>query len=347
MVFPLTYTSVLLVAIASLILGSVWALTVRAAGKWRFELLSIDFGLGVILGAVCIGFTLGTLGQEITVFDNLIIMRKFSIGTLVAYGALVNLGLILLLGAVSTAGMALAFLAGMSLAAVTAAIGMQLVQPLMRPVYLGLGSILLLAAVGLVAGAHGQRIRQRDTDLLQKAVAAGMKGKLPRTSPVKGLLLAVIGGLLIGLAQPVAIWAQGRDEIGFGAYAMSILIASAFAVGTPFFSLFFLNLPVQGEPLSFTAWFKGTARQHLLGLGGGWLWFAGLTALLLAATATPAAGMTRSLAFSLSRSSIIVGAVIGIFMNGEFANSAPARSRAIAALGAATAGLLVFALSRL
>jgi hypothetical protein len=77
---------------------------------------------------------------------------------------------------------------------------------------------------------------------------------------------------------------------------MSILIASAFAVGTPFFSLFFPQPPSSGRaPVVHRLVLRATARQHLLGLGGGWLWFAGLTALLLAATATPAAGMTRSI----------------------------------------------------
>ena len=271
MVFPHSFTAILLIAIASLLFGALWALTVKAAGKWRFELFGIDFGLGVVLGALLVALTFGTFGDEITVYDNLMIMRRSSVLFLAGFGAVLNLGMLLLLGAISLAGVAVAFLAGMSIAAVASAIGMNMVQPFTSPLFLGLGSILLLAAVAVVAGAYSARARQRDTDLVQRAVAAGIKGKVQRTSPAKGLILAIVGGLLIGLAQPIAIWTQGRDEIGFGAYSMAVLFAAAFAVGTPFFSLFFLNLPVQGEALPFGRWFQGTGKQHLMGLAGGFL----------------------------------------------------------------------------
>jgi glucose uptake protein len=328
-----------------MVLGAVWALAVKAVGKWRFELLGIDFGLGVILSALAIGFTLGTMGDEITFFDNLMIMRKSSLGFLVGFGALLNLGMLLLLAAVSVGGVAVTFLTGMSMAAVISAVGMHMVQPLMSPIYLIIGTVLLLAGLAMAAMAHISRIRQRETDLLQKAVAAGIKGKLPKVSPAKALILAVAGGLLTGLAQPIALFLQSRDEIGFGAYSMGALFAGAFVVGTPFFSLFFLNLPVQGEALSFGEWLKGTVKQHLLGLASGAVWYAGLIALLLAVTATPAAGVGRSTAFALTRGSIILGAIAGILINAEMPYAA-ARKQAWIALAAATAGLVVFAAGR-
>jgi hypothetical protein len=343
MLFPHSYAAVLLVALASLILGALWALLMKAAGKWRFELFGIDFGFGVILSALAVCFTLGTLGEDITFYDNLMIMRKSSLGLLIGFGAILNLGMLLLIGAASVAGLTVAFLPGLGIAVITAAIGMHVTQPLMSPVFLGIGSALLLGAIAIAASAYTARVRQRDTDLLQKAVAAGIKGKIQRTSPTKGLLLAIIGGLLTGLAQPVALWAQGRDEIGFGAYSMGALFAAAFVAGTPFFSLFFLNLPVQGEALSFGDWFRSKPKQHLLGLAAGFIWFAGLTAMLLAATATPAAGVGRALAFAVSRGFILVGAAAGIFLHKDFGNFAPARKQAIIALGVAAAGLAVYA----
>lgn len=346
MVFPHSYAAVLLVALASLILGAVWALLLKPAGKWRFELFGIDFGLGVILGALLIGFTFGAMGEDITFYDNLMIMRKSSVLILAGFGALLNLGMLLMLGAVSVAGLTVAFLPGFAMAAVVGAVGMHLVQPIMNPVYLAIGTPLLLAAVGLAAGAHKDRTRQRDTELLQKAVAAGIKGKLQRTSPAKGLVLAIIGGLLIGVAQPVAIWAQTRDEIGFGAYSMGAMFAAAFLIATPFFSLFLLNLPVQGEALSFVEWLKGSVKQHLLGLASGAIWYGGLITALLAATAPPGAGVSGALAFALTRGSLVLGAAAGIFTYREFGHYASARQRAVIALGLATLGLLVYGLGR-
>ena len=98
------------------------------------------------------------------------------------------------------------------------------------------------------------------------------------------------------------------------------------------------------KALSFSAWFKGTGSQHLMGVVGGLIWIAGLTALLLAATATPGAGVSRALAFAVSRGSIVAGAVIGTFVFNEFGNYAAARSRALLALGLACAGLVTFSL---
>ena len=69
-------------------------------------------------------------------------------------------------------------------------------------------------------------------------------------------------------------------------------------------------------------------------------------ALLLAVSATPAAGFSRSLAFTICRGSLVVGAAVGIFPLGEFAGSAAARKQAIVALLAATAGLALFLVSR-
>lgn len=345
MVFPVTFTTVLLVSLVSLLLGAVWALTVGAAGKWRFELFGLDFGLGVVLSAILIGFTFGTFGEEITFYDNLMILRKSSLMFLFGYGVLINLGVLLLLGAISISGVAVSFLVGMSFAAIVSAVGMHMVWPLMSPVYLGIGTLLLLAALGIAANSHLIRTRQRDSDLLQKAVSAGIKGKMPQSTPVKGLVLAILGGLLIGLAQPIGIWVQTRDEIGFGAYSMGMLFAGAFILAGPFFGLFFLNLPVQGEALSFTAWMRGTGRQHLLGIAGGAIWFGGLTALLLAAMATPKAGASRSLVFALSRGSLVLGGLLGVILNSEFAVSPSARGQAMIAIGVAAAGLLVYGLA--
>ena len=345
MVFPQSYSAVLLTALLSLVLGAIWALTIRPAGKWRFELMGIDFGLGVLLSALLIGLSLGTFGEEITVGDNLMIMRKSSVGFLFGFGMLINLGLLLLLASIAVAGLAVSFLAGLSMATVVGALGMHLVQPFAGPLYLAVGSVLMLLCIAFAARAHAARARQRDTDLLQKAVAAGMKGKIQRTSPAKGLILAVAGGFLLGLAQPIGIWAQSRDEIGFGAYSIATLYALAFAVGVPFFSLFLLNLPVQGEPIPFSAWFKGTGSQHLMGLAGGALWFAGLTALLLAGTATPRAGIGRAPVFALSHASMLLGGILGIVKQGEFASPATARGQALIALGLAAAGLIAYGVS--
>ena len=135
MVFPVTFATVLLVSLCSLVLGAIWALTFGAAGKWRFELYGLDFGLGVVLSAILVGFTFGSFGNEITFYDNLMIIRKSSLLFLFGFGVLISLGVWLFLGAISISGLAVPFLSGMSFAAVVSAVGMQMFWPLMSTLW--------------------------------------------------------------------------------------------------------------------------------------------------------------------------------------------------------------------
>jgi len=58
-------------------------------------------------------------------------------------------------------------------------------------------------------------------------------------------------------------------------------------VSTVLYTPFFLNFPVSGAPIQFFDYFKGTARQHWLGLVGGGLLALGAAAGFVGA-ATPA-----------------------------------------------------------
>lgn len=345
MVFPVTFASVLLAAILSLLFGALWLLPFRATGKWRFELFGLDFSIGVLLASILTGFTLGSMGSEITFFDTLNIVRKSSLLFLFGTGALLYLGMLFLMAAVATSGPATAFLMGISFSVAVAAIGTHLVAPMTSIAFTAVAVALLLIAVALAARAHAERIRQREMDLLQKAIAAGVKGKLAKNAPIKGIALALAAGVCIGVAMPLVAWVQSRDEIQFGAYAVGTILAGAAILGGPFFLLFFLNLPVQGEALSFGAWARGTARQHLLGWASGALWYCGFLGLALAAFATPKAEVSRGLAFAVSHLSMLIAGLLGIAAWGEYANAPSARSAALLSVALATLGTLVFAVA--
>ena len=342
MAIPSAFTTVLLAALASLILGAVWLLTFRAAGKVRFELFALDFGMGAFVAAMATGLTLGTFGTDIAFYDNLNIMRKSSVLFLFGFGMLTCLGLWLFLGAASVAGTATVFVTGASMAVLVSSLGTHMVRPMTSGLYVAISAVLLTAAVALGARAQIERLRQRDLDLLQKAAAAGVKGKVARSSPAKGLILAVASGIALGLMPPSVEWVQLRDEIAFGAYCITVLVGVAFLIGGPFIALFFLNLPVQGEALPFGAWLKLQPKQHLMGVLGGMLWFAALVGLYIAC-ANPRAEMARNLAFAVSRGSLVLGAAIGIFVQGDYSISSSARMAGLIGLLAAMAALVVLA----
>lgn len=335
---------VLLAALVSLVFGVLWVLAYRAAGKVRFELFGLDFAVGVFAAAMAIGFTLGTFGSDIAFYDNLNIMRKSSSMFLFGFGVLTCLGVWLFLGAASVTGLATVFLTGFSMAVIVSAFGMHMVRPMTSGLYVAAAAVILLGAIAMGARAQIERLRQRDLDLLQKAAAAGVKGKVARSSPAKGLILAVAGGIALGLMPPAVDWIQMRDEIPFGAYCVTTLVGAAFLIAGPFIGLFFLNLPVQGEALSFGAWAKLQPKQHLLGLVSGMIWYAALLGLYLAC-ANPKAEMGRNLAFALTRGSLVLGPAIGIFVHGDYSISSSARSSGLIGLLLAAAALAVLAIA--
>lgn len=343
MVFPASYFSVLMAALAGLLLGALWLLPQRSTGKWRFELFGLDFSVGVLLASIVTGLTIGSLGSDITFYDNLNIIRKSSLLFLFGIGALLNLGTLLLLAAIAVSGAATGFLMGFTFSVAVTAIGVQMVWPMTSALFTGIGVAVLLLAVALAARAHGERVRHRETELIQKVIAAGMKGKVAKTPPIKGIALALAAGLCIGVVLPMAMWTQSRDEIAFGAYSIGTMFAASFVIAGPFFALFFLNLPVQGEALSFGAWMRGSARQHLMGLAGGALWYCAWLAILMTASANPASGVGRGLGFSISHLSMLVAGLLGLSVWDEYSGAASARSAALLSVGLAAVGTLIFA----
>lgn len=343
MVFPASYSTVLLAAILSLLFGALWLLPQRSTGKWRFELLGLDLSIGFLLASILTGLTLGALGSDITFYDNLNIIRKSSMLFLFGIGALLNLGTLLLLAALAVSGMATGFLMGFTFSVAVAAVGVQMVWPMTTSTFTAIGVIVLLLAVVAAARAHAERVRHRETELMQRVIAAGVKGKITKTPPAKGIALALAAGLCIGIVLPLAMWTQTRDEIAFGAYSVGTMFAAAFAIAGPFFALFFLNLPVQGEALSFGAWLRGNASQHLMGIAGGALWYCAWLGFLMTASANPSTGVGRGLGFSISHLSMALVGLLGLASWNEYAGTGSARSSALLSVALAAAGTLIFA----
>ena len=70
MILPTTYAAALLLTILSMICWGSWANTTKLTGKWRFELFYFDYSLGVLLLAILAALTLGSMGDDLTAFDN-------------------------------------------------------------------------------------------------------------------------------------------------------------------------------------------------------------------------------------------------------------------------------------
>src|SRR5260370_42455487 len=109
MLIPETYASALLLTILSMICWGSWANTFKLSGKWRFELFYYDYSLGVLLAALLAAYSFGSMGSELSFSDNMLVAGKRNMAWALAAGTVFNLANMLLVAAISVAGIAGAF----------------------------------------------------------------------------------------------------------------------------------------------------------------------------------------------------------------------------------------------
>src|SRR4051812_32452657 len=151
MILPASQAATLALLVISLICWGSWANTLKAAGKWRFELYYYDFALGFTLLAIVAAFTAGSMkSNELTFQDNFLITGYRNIAYIVAAGFIFNLGNMLLTATISVAGMTLAFTFGYA-AALVIATAWNLIFEAPGGLILSLGGVALLFAAIVLA----------------------------------------------------------------------------------------------------------------------------------------------------------------------------------------------------
>src|SRR5260370_41415033 len=150
MLIPETYASALLLTILSMICWGSWANTFKLSGKWRFELFYYDYSLGVLLAALLAAYSFGSMGSELSFSDNMLVAGKRNMAWALAAGTVFNLANMLLVAAISVAGMAGAFPLGIRLGVVVGGMLSFILKPPGKPIFLGVG--------GVVVGGAGLRV---------------------------------------------------------------------------------------------------------------------------------------------------------------------------------------------
>jgi len=320
MTIPTTYMAALLLCVLSMLCWGSWANTTKLAPKWRFELYYFDYAIGVFLAAVVICFTFGTYGSEITFQDNLTIIRMRPVGFALLAGIVFNLANMLLVAAIGVAGMSVAFPVGIGLALVLGVVVSYFMRPQGNPSFLFLGMSIVLVAIFLAAFAY--KLLQDERNACQPlAPAPETKRRQPvKVSPWKGLVLSIIAGLLMGSFYPLIEMTRGY-EIEMGPYAILIVFAGGVLGSTFIFNIFFISLPVQGKPVALSAYFKGTVKNHLLGIAGGTLWCIGLAANLVASSVPPEVHVGPAVSYGLGQGAVLISTLWGLLYWKEFADS--------------------------
>jgi glucose uptake protein len=297
-----TYQVAVLFCIITMFAWGSWANTQKlAASSWRFELYYWDYVFGIVLFSLLFALTAGSMGEMGRPFlEDISQGNSENVWSAVLGGILFNLANILLVAAIALAGMSVAFPVGIGLALVIGVIVNYLDQPIGNSTFLFGGVGLIVVAILLNANAYRKLSAQQ-----QKV-------------PTKGLVLAVVAGLLMGLfykyvansmfpdfTQPIA----GK----LSPYTAVFLFALGILASNFLFNTILMRKPVEGAAVSFKDYFAGTGKSHFMGVLGGIIWCVGMSFSILASDkAGPA------ISYGLGQGATVVAALWGIFVWKEF-----------------------------
>jgi glucose uptake protein len=315
MTLPQTYIAALVLTILSMLCWGSWANTFKMTGNWRFELFYFDYALGVLLAAVIAALTFGAMGSDGFQFmDDLLQTGKRNIFYGFLGGVVFNLANMLLVAAISVAGMAVAFPVGIGMALVIGVIWNYIIKPQGNPVLLFGGAAIIVAAIIVDALAYKSHAAAK---LEQRARAGMLKTSSPSVSP-KGIILSLVSGVLMGSFFPLVEMGKAYAA-GLGPYAIGFVFALGVFLSTLVFNLFFMNLPVQGEPVEILDYIRrGNFKRHLLGVIGGMIWFAGAISNFVAASAEQNAKVGPAVSYAIGQGATMVSALWGLFLWKEF-----------------------------
>ena len=337
MILAQNHLQTLLLLIVSALCWGLWAAVYRKTHKLRFELFYFDLALGAAIVAVICALTIGSLGFDgFSFMDDLMHASKrqwvFAFGAGVAF----NLANMLVMGAISVAGLSVAIPLGVGISSMFGMGITVLLGQFGNPLWKFPGSACLLVAVILVGVAYSLMISARQDKLVKEGkvktanlpgYGRGMIVSTDAPSATKGLLLSVAAAALMWVMYPLLNFARA-GETGLGPYSCVFLFMSGVFLSTFIYNLFFLNLPVEGEPLELIEFFRVRLTDHILGVIAGAILCCALLAELVSEAGPPEAQVGTVMTYGIKQASILVAAVWGIWVWKDFRDAGP-RIRAL------------------
>jgi glucose uptake protein len=306
---PQTYGAALGLMIAAMLCWGSWANTMKLAPKWPFQLFYWDYVAGVLLVCLVAGISLGSTDDSANSFwRNLGAAGGGKIAYALAAGAVFNLANLLLVAAISIAGLAVAFPIGIGLALVVGVILNYVLSPAGNPLFLFGGVALVSAAIVVDAMAF----RARDA-------GSGRK--------TRGIGLSVLCGVLMGSFFPLVTNASsGPDSLG--PYAVAFVFAVGVLICAIPANLYLMRRPITDDaPTAMRQYFAGGARVHLSGVAGGAIWGLGAICSFVAAHAAIVGPATS---YAMGQGATMISAAWSVFVWREFAHAPPKAKRLLA-----------------
>ena len=216
-------------------------------------------------------------------------------------GVVFNLANILLVAAIGIAGMSVAFPVGIGIALVLGVIVNYISNPQGNPMLIFGGVAMVAIAILLNARAY-QKLQTNSTTGVSK----------------KGLILSVVSGCLMGLFYKYVAGSMAGNfnmpEAGkLTPYTALIFFAIGIVISSFVFNTLQMKYPFAGTALSFSDYFNGKLKDHLVGVLGGVIWCVGMSLNIIASgKAGPA------VSYGLGQGATVVAALWGIYVWKEF-----------------------------
>lgn len=280
-----------------------WGNTQKMAAKsWRYELFYWDYVIGMVLFALLIAFTMGSFGTEGRPFlEDIAQISAKNVGSIILGGIIFNASNILLSASTSIAGMAVAFPLGVGISLVLGTIVNYIGAPKGDPMTLFIGVALIVVAIVCNGIASGK---------LQKEKKAGAN---------KGIILAVVAGTLMAFFYRFVAAAMDLENFAAPAagkatpYTAIVIFSLGVLLSNFVFNTFVMKKPFVGEPVSYSEYFKGNAKTHLVGILGGAIWCLGTAFSYIASGKAGAA-----VSYALGQGAPMIAALWGVFIWKEF-----------------------------
>lgn len=301
MFIPQSYSLAIILCVVTMLCWGSWGNTQKLAKSWRFELYYWDYVLGILIFSVLLGLTLGSSGEHGRGFiEDIGQADSHNILNAALGGVIFNASNILLVAAMSIAGMAVAFPVGVGIALALGVIINYVFAPQGDPALLFSGVALIVLAIILDAVAY----KKHSTSL--KRVSG------------KGIFLSVAAGVLMALfyrfvASSMATSFEVPEAGKLTPYSAVFFFAIGVLVSNLLFNYLIMKRPFEGQPLSFSDYAKGSFSVHLTGLLGGVIWNLGMAMSIIA---SGKAGFAIS--YGLGQGATLVAALWGVFIWKEF-----------------------------
>ena len=287
--------------ILSMLCWGSWANTVKLCPGYRFQLFYWDYVIGLLVGALAWGLTLGTVGSTgRPFFPDLLSIPTSNLVFALIGGIIFNIANLLLVAAIEIAGLAVAFPVGIGLALVVGAVSSYLLSPNGNPLMLFGGIALVVAAI--VCDAVAYRLREKQRPAMSR----------------RGVVISLLSGLLMGSFYPFV----ARSMSGPGApgpYAVSFCFVIGVALCAIPFNYLLMRKPLDGQPpVAMKGFSAAPLNWHLWGTLGGIIWCTGAVFNFVASRAHI---VGPAVSYSIGQGATMISAGWGVFVWREFSSA--------------------------